>query len=116
MLTYQDHKTKTKTKIEGPCQTRANHSVDQHWPGSTGRLEMTDIPQFAWSNIFLPTLYDILGQSKHLFAHFSKGLKVVNNIQEALDLVWPGTDYKIQWSDVACKKVCTYCSVVIGYH
>lgn len=77
--------------------------------GSTmNQSRATGIPTFmgaAWTNAFLPTLYDIFGRSGHPFAHFSKGLEVTKNIQEAIDLVWPGSDYKVQWSDTACSKV-----------
>ena len=62
----------------------------------------------AWTNSFLLMLYDILGQLGHPFAHFSKGLEVTKNIQEVIDLVWPGSDYKVQWSDTACSKVSRY--------
>ena len=51
------------------------------------------------------TLYDSLGCSKRPFAHFSKGLDVISKLQEAINTVWPGADYAIQWSDLACLKV-----------
>ena len=52
-------------------------------------------------------LYDSLGRSTQPFANFSKGQKVVTKLQEAIDLVWPGTDFQIQWLDVLCSKVST---------
>ena len=39
------------------------------------------------------------------FSHFLKSSKVVKNIQDVINLVWPSTDYKIQWLDAACSKV-----------
>ena len=72
------------------------------------RSKMVDIPRFmiaAWSTSFLPMLYDSLGRSKKPFVHFLKGLDIVGKLQEAIGLVWPGTDYAIQWSDLACSKV-----------
>ena len=75
---------------------------------SDGRLKMLEILCFmtaAWSSSFLLTLYDSLGQSKKPFAHFSKGLDIVGKLQDAIDMVWPGTDYNIKWSDLACPKV-----------
>lgn len=79
--------------------------------GSLNQLRVTGISTFmgtTWSSTFLPTLYNIFGHSRHPFTHFSKGLKVVQNIQDAIDLAWPGTNYKVQWSDTACSKVSRY--------
>ena len=75
---------------------------------SDGRSKMLEIPHFmtaTWSFSFLPMLYDSLGQLKKPFAHFLKGLDIVGKLQDAIDMVWPGTDYDIQWSDLACSKV-----------
>lgn len=75
---------------------------------------MTEVPRFmeaAWSTTFLPTLYDSLGRSTQPFADFAKGQKVEAKLQEAIDFVWPGTDFKIQWSDTPCSKV-SGCTVV----
>ena len=99
---------KTSIKKEPIQQTPA---IPALVGGSLNRLRATDIPVFMgamWSNAFLPTLYNIFGRSRHPFAHFSKGLEVVQNIQDAIDLVWPGTNYKVQWSDAACSKVSRY--------
>ena len=77
---------------------------------SNARPKVTEVPVFmraAWSTVLLPTLYDSLGRSTQPFADFSKGQKVVAKLQEAIDLVWPGTDFQIQWSDVPCSKVST---------
>ena len=67
--------------------------------GSTvNQSRVTEIPAFmgaTWTNMFLPTLYDIFGCLGHPFAHFSKGLEVVQNIQEVIDLVWPSSNYKV---------------------
>ena len=59
----------------------------------------------AWASTFLPMLYDIFGHSRHPFHHFSKNNEAVKNIQHVINLVWPGTDHEIQWSDAACPKV-----------
>ena len=75
---------------------------------SSARAKVTKVPHFmqaAWSTASLPTLYDSLGRSSQPFADFAKGLKVISKLQEAIDLIWPGTDFQIQWSDVPCAKV-----------
>lgn len=75
---------------------------------SSARVKVTKLPHFmqaAWSTAFLPTLYDSLGHSSQPFADFTKGPKVVSKLQEAIDLIWPGTDFQIQWPDVPCTKV-----------
>ena len=75
---------------------------------SSARAKVTEVPHFmqaTWSTTFLPTLYDSLGCLSQPFADFAKGLKVVSKLQEAIDLIWPGTDFQIQWSDVPYAKV-----------
>ena len=75
---------------------------------SSARAKVTKLPHFmqaAWSTTFLPTLYDSLGCLSQPFADFAKGLKVVGKLQEAIDLIWPCTNFQIQWSDVPCTKV-----------
>ena len=72
------------------------------------RSRVLDVPGFmdaAWANTFLPMLYDIFGCSQYPFSHFLKSGKVVKNIQDVINLVWPGTNYDIQWSDAVCSKV-----------
>lgn len=103
---------KTTQKIRGaakpPSIKREETPLAAPVGVSRSREKMTEVPRFmeaAWSSAFLPTIYDSLGRSKRPFADFSKGLLVVSKLQEAIDLVWPGTDYTIQWSDYACTKV-----------
>ena len=75
---------------------------------SSARAKVTEVPhsmQAAWSTAFLPTLYNSLGHLSQPFADFAKGLTVVGKLQEAIDLIWPGTGFQIQWSDVLCAKV-----------
>ena len=75
---------------------------------SSVRPKVTEVPCFmeaAWSTVFLPMLYDSLGCSMQPFADFAKGQKVEGKLQEAIDFVWPDTDFKIQWYDAPCSKV-----------
>lgn len=93
--------------VEGRSKVEVTVAVNS----SDGRSKMIEVPRFmlaAWSSSFLPTIYDSLGRSKKPFAHFSKGPDIVTKLQEAIDLVWPGTDYDIQWSDLACSKVSNF--------
>ena len=73
----------------------------------------------AWSTAFLLTLYDGLGRSTQPFSDFAKGQKVEAKLQKAIDFVWPGTDFKIRWSDTPCSKVSAVLSwwqlVLIGH-
>ena len=52
-----------------------------------------------------PNIVQHLWLLPYPFSHFLKGSEVIKNIQDAINLVWPSTDYEIQWLDVACSKV-----------
>lgn len=75
------------------------------WSTSSARSIVPSFMNAAWAKTFLPTLYDSLGRSEKPFSHFSKGPEIVIAIQEAIDLVWVGTDYQVQWTDEVCLKV-----------
>ena len=87
---------------------------------SSSRGKMTEVPQFMetmWSSSFLPTIYDSLGHLTKPFTDFFKGIVIVSKLQEAINLVWPGMDYSIQWLDLACTKVndsCCFNKFLIG--
>lgn len=61
----------------------------------------------AWSKTFLPTIYFMLGTADKPFEHFSKGPEVMVALQEAIDLVWVGTTYRITWQEKGCLTVST---------
>lgn len=82
--------------------------------GKSGGLDRSDscskFPDFmraGWVSALLPTLYDSLGCSQKPFEHYCKGPEVIKRLQAAVDVVWPGTDYKVKWTDDACLKVNT---------
>lgn len=117
-------KQNTHTTAKVPQKAVAQKTTKQHsvkkevtplpMPVGTfsSREKMTEVPRFMeamWSSSFLPTIYDSLGRSTKPFADFSKGAVVVSKLQEAINLTWPGTDYSIQWSDLACTKVNDSC-------
>ena len=113
----QSKSTKTTEKATKPCSIKKETPGIEGWSkvkvtvavnSLDGRSKMIEVPCFmlaTWSSSFLPTIYDSLGWLKKPFAHFSKGPNIVTKLQEAIDLVWPVTDYDIQWSDLACSKV-----------
>lgn len=82
-----------------------SHEVGSSWSSSSTKSVMPSFMSAAWAKSFLPTLYDSLGRSEKPFSHFSKGPEIVGAIQGAIDLVWVGTDYRVQWGDEVCSKV-----------
>jgi hypothetical protein len=66
------------------------------------------IPEFAyaeWTTAFLPTLYHNLYCSEQPFQDFSKGGKIVAQIQSIVDLVYPDSGYCVKWNDDLCQTV-----------
>ena len=109
----QSKKSKPSSKVEGHRVKKEPRVVEQtvtlRAPSSSppvSRSKMVEVPSFmdaTWASTFLLMLYDIFGRSQHPFRHFSKSNEAVKNIQDTIDLMWPGTDYQIQWSDAACS-------------
>lgn len=67
---------------------------------------LKELPQFVqaeWTTRFLPTLYHCLFASDDPFSLFSKGPDLVNTVQKVLNLVYPGTKYKVVWGSKLCQ-------------
>lgn len=87
--------------------------VESQDPISSTKSALPSFMGAAWAKTFLPTLYDSLGRSEKPFSHFSKGPEIVEKIQQAINLVWVGTDYRVRWTDEVCLKVsCIYTLII----
>jgi hypothetical protein len=112
-----------KPRTKRPKITVKEKTLGQNVPvaaalaGKSGGLDRLDrlvlyskLPDFmraGWVSALLPTLYDSLGRSQKPFEHYCKGPEVIKKLQAAVNVVWPGTDYKMKWTDDACLKVNT---------
>ena len=70
--------------------------------------EVDGLPAFAlaaWNKTFLPTLYNILYCSETPFKDFQKNQQVVAHVQKIVDLVYPGSGYRVKWGDALCQTV-----------
>lgn len=104
----------TKPRAKRPKVTAKEETPVPNLPvgagNSEGLVSNSKLPDFmraGWVSALLPTLYDSLGRSQKPFEHYCKGPEVINKLQAAVDVVWPGTDYKVKWTDDACLKVNT---------
>lgn len=107
-LTTQKQRT-TKPKVKQETQANVKTAVID--ARSISNSAFPNFARAAWANAYLPTLYHSLGCSEKPFEHYSKGPEIIKKLQAAIDVVWPGTDYRVHWGSEFCSKVSLiYCS------
>jgi hypothetical protein len=93
--------------------TTLNESKTTAQPGKAAKaantnkdlLNLPDFARAAWSTNFLPTLYDCLGCSSDPFVI---NPNMVNAIQDVVDFVYPGSQYRVRANDKLSIMVCCY--------
>ncbi|EDR12027.1 uncharacterized protein LACBIDRAFT_314143 [Laccaria bicolor S238N-H82] len=116
-------------KSTKPSTTRTNLVKRESSPGpldvahsspilvsSDSLKELPHFVQAEWTTRFLPTLYHCLFASDDPFGPFSKGPNLVNTIQNVLNLLYPGNNYKVMCGSKLCQlaydQLCDKCSII----
>jgi hypothetical protein len=88
-------KPRSALAVPKPKLNRTSPAVDI----SLATSDINTLPEFArsaWSTSFLPTLYSRLGSAP---SPFVIDTDMVNAVQEAVEIVYPDSDYQVRLND-----------------
>jgi hypothetical protein len=97
--------------IKLPKQTVKSECSEPLFDSGSLKNESHQVPAFVladWTSRFLPTLYHVMFCAEKPFHDFCKGSRLVDTIQQVLDVVHPNHGYVVTTESKLYQNVATF--------